>query len=84
MNKYDRDMMHERELIYDAKKQKEYHPGDTSNDDKLIYDAKHRKAAYFHKSFSHKPSCRKSIGTHFDSSTDRGISTLYTAKRKGE
>ena len=40
MNRYDKDMMHNRELIYDAKKQKEYHPSDTKHDDELIYDAK--------------------------------------------
>ena len=40
MNSYDKDMMHERELIYDAKQQEKDHPSSKSNDDKLIYDAK--------------------------------------------
>jgi len=51
MNKYDKDMMHERELIYDAKGQlhkadKKYKKGDKGakqemiHDRELIYDAK--------------------------------------------
>ena len=41
MNKYDKKMMHERELIYDAKKQAKRYGGETAkNDKKLIYDAK--------------------------------------------
>ena len=40
MNRYDKDMMHDRELIYDATKQKEYHPEDTKDDDLLIHDTK--------------------------------------------
>ena len=51
MNRYDKDMMHERELIYDAKGQlhgadKRYHEGDKGakqemiHDRELIYDAK--------------------------------------------
>ena len=41
MNSYDKDMMHERELIYDAKKQEKTGDAKTKkNDKKLIYDAK--------------------------------------------
>ena len=51
MNRYDKDMMHERELIYDTKGQlhgadKEYKKGDKSkkqemsHDREMIYDAK--------------------------------------------
>ncbi len=41
MDKYDKKMMHERELIYDAKKQAKRYGGETAkNDKKLIYDAK--------------------------------------------
>ena len=41
MNSYDKDMMHERELIYDAKKQAKTGDATTKeNDKKLIYDAK--------------------------------------------
>ena len=41
MNSYDKDMMHERELIYDAKKQaKTGDPKTKKNDKKLIDDAK--------------------------------------------
>ena len=41
MNKYDKKMMHERELIYDAKKQAKRYGGKTAkNDKKLIYEAK--------------------------------------------
>lgn len=51
MNKYDKDMMHERELIYDAKSQihkadKAYKKGDKGkkqemiHDREMIYDAK--------------------------------------------
>tara|TARA_R110002060_G_C2099502_1_gene97573 strand:+ start:104 stop:403 length:300 start_codon:yes stop_codon:yes gene_type:complete len=41
MNSYDRDMMHERELIYDAKKQEKTGSKKTKKHDKeLIYDAK--------------------------------------------
>ena len=39
MYRYDRDMMHERELIYDAKQQ-EKHGGSKKHDEELIYDAK--------------------------------------------
>ena len=39
MNRYDKDMMHERELIYDAKQQ-EKHGGSKKHDEELIYDAK--------------------------------------------
>ena len=92
MNEYDKDMSHERELIYDAKKQKEYHPGDTSDDDKLIYDAKkdihdedmakhdeeHGHNASVHKVLKHS---WQNKGINFDSSTDKGISTLYTGER---
>jgi len=41
MNSYDKDMMHERELIYDAKKQEKTGSEKTKKHDKeLIYDAK--------------------------------------------
>jgi len=41
MGEYKKDMMHERELIYDAKKQEKGASAKTkSNDKKLIYDAK--------------------------------------------
>jgi hypothetical protein len=41
MNRYDKDMMHERELIYDAKKQGKKGSKKTKKHDKeLIYDAK--------------------------------------------
>jgi len=41
MNSYDKDMMHERELIYDAKKQEKTGSKKTKKHDKeLIYDAK--------------------------------------------
>ena len=41
MNRYDKDMMHERELIYDAKKQEKKGSKKTKKHDKeLIYDAK--------------------------------------------
>tara|TARA_R110002094_G_C4788985_1_gene201949 strand:+ start:121 stop:462 length:342 start_codon:yes stop_codon:yes gene_type:complete len=41
MNSYDKDMMHERELIYDAKKQEKTGSKETKKHDKeLIYDAK--------------------------------------------
>ena len=51
MNRYDKDMMHERELIYDAKQQihkadKKYKKGDKGakqdmiHDREMIYDAK--------------------------------------------
>ena len=41
MNKYDKKMMHERELIHDAKKQGKRYGGETAYHDKeLIYDAK--------------------------------------------
>jgi hypothetical protein len=39
MNRYDKDMMHDRELIYDAKKQ-EKHGGNKKHDEELIYDTK--------------------------------------------
>lgn len=40
MNSYDKDMMHERELIYDAKKQEKTGGKKTKKHDKeLIYDA---------------------------------------------
>ena len=40
MNSYDKDMMHERELIYDAKKQEKTGSKKTKKHDKeLIYDA---------------------------------------------
>lgn len=40
MNSYDKDMMHERELISDAKKQAKTGDAKTKkNDKKLIYDA---------------------------------------------
>ena len=39
MNRYDRDMMHDRELIYDAKRQ-EKHGGNKKHDEELIYDTK--------------------------------------------
>lgn len=43
MNSYDKDMMHERELIYDAKKQSETGSKKTKkNDKKLIADAKNQ------------------------------------------
>tara|TARA_R110000751_G_scaffold245590_1_gene345585 strand:+ start:115 stop:318 length:204 start_codon:yes stop_codon:yes gene_type:complete len=43
MNRYDRDMMHERELISDAKKQEKTGSKKTkSNDKKLIADAKNQ------------------------------------------
>jgi len=43
MNSYDKDMMHERELIYDAKKQEKTGSNKTkSNDKKLIADAKNQ------------------------------------------
>jgi len=43
MNSYDKDMMHERELIYDAKKQEKTGSKKTkSNDKKLITDAKNQ------------------------------------------
>ena len=45
MNSYDKDMMHERELIYDAKKQENKYPGSEktkSNDKKLIADAENQ------------------------------------------
>ena len=43
MNSYDKDMMHERELIYDAKKQEKTGSKKTkSNDKKLIADAKNQ------------------------------------------
>tara|TARA_R100000742_G_C4263156_1_gene81008 strand:- start:825 stop:1067 length:243 start_codon:yes stop_codon:yes gene_type:complete len=43
MNKYDKDMMHERELIYDTKGQlhgadKEYKEGDKSKKQEMIHD----------------------------------------------
>ena len=41
MNKYDKKMMHERELIHDAKKQAKRYGGETAKHDReLIYDAK--------------------------------------------
>ena len=41
MNKYDKKMMHEHELISDAEKQAKRYGGQTAkNDAKLIYDAK--------------------------------------------
>ena len=41
MNKYNKKMMHERELIYDAKKQASKYGGETAyHDRELIYDAK--------------------------------------------
>jgi|TARA_R110000787_G_scaffold110129_1_gene218777 hypothetical protein len=41
MNKYDKKMMHERELIHDAKKQGKRYGGETAKHDReLIYDAK--------------------------------------------
>ena len=43
MNSYDKDMMHERELIYDAKKQAKKGDAKTKkNDKKLITDAKNQ------------------------------------------
>lgn len=43
MNSYDKDMMHERELIYDAKKQEKTGSKETKSDDKkLIADAKNQ------------------------------------------
>ena len=39
MNRYDKDMMHDRELIYDAKQQ-EKHGGNKKHDEELIYDTK--------------------------------------------
>ena len=64
MNQYDKDMMHNRELIYDAKKQKEYHPGDTKHDDELIYDAKgeiHRIDEQKHEAHGYSSSAHKII-----------------------
>jgi hypothetical protein len=41
MNKYDKKMMHERELIHDAQKQGKRYGGETAYHDKeLIYDAR--------------------------------------------
>ena len=99
MNKYQDkeaamdDYSHEKKLGADARWDMDHGRGRDAGADidhahalkkDAYYDAKHRKASHLHKTFSHKPSCRKSIGTHFDSSTDRGIATLYTAERKGE
>lgn len=43
MNSYDKDMMHERELIYDANKQEKTGSKETKSDDKkLIADAKNQ------------------------------------------
>ena len=106
MNRYDKDMMHERELIYDAKGQlhhadERYKKGDKGakqemiHDRELIYDAKtdihkedvakhgedHGHHASVHKVHKHS---RENRGIHFDSSTDKGIETLYTGERKGE
>ena len=95
------DYSHEKKLGADARWDMEHGRGRDAGADidhahalkkDAYYDAKHRKAAYLHKTFSHKPSCRKSIYSHdlktkdgnFDSSTDEGIATLYTAERKGE
>ncbi len=56
MNKYDKDMMHDRELIYDAEKQ-EKHGGNKKHDEELIYDTKdqiHRIDAQKHASSADK------------------------------
>ena len=87
------DYSHEKKLGADARWDMEHGRGRDAGADidhahalkkDAYYDAKHRKASHLHKTFSHKPSSRKSIGTRFDSSTDRGISTLYTGERQGE
>jgi len=116
MNRYDKDMMHERELIYDAKGQlhkadEKYKKGDKGakqemiHDRELIYDAKtdiHKEdmakhhsghagamsrsggESSVHKVHHHSRRNNPSSGKiHFDSSTDKGIATLYTGKREG-
>jgi len=106
MNKYDRDMMHERELIHDAKGQihkadEAYKKGDKGkkqemiHDREMIHDAKKdihgEDIAKYDEDHGHNSSVHKALkhswrnkGINFDSSTDRGISTLYTGERQGE
>ena len=73
MNRYDKDMMHNRELIYDAKGQlhkadKKYKEGDKGakqemiHDRELIYDAKgeiHRIDEQKHEAHGHEASAHK-------------------------
>jgi hypothetical protein len=73
MNRYDKDMMHERELIYDAKGQlhkadKKYKKGDKGakqemiHDRELIYDAKtdiHKEDVAKHESHGYQSSAHK-------------------------
>ena len=61
MNRYDRDMMHDRELIYDAKKQEE-HGGNKKHDEELIYDTKdqiHRIDEQKHEAHGYNASAHK-------------------------
>ena len=61
MNRYDKDMMHERELIYDAKQQ-EKHGGSKKHDEELIYDVKgeiHNEDVAKHESHGYSASAHK-------------------------
>ena len=89
------DYSHEKKLGADARWDMEHGHGDWAGDDidhahalkkDAHHDATSRREEHGYDASAHKvlKHSWRNKGINFDSSTDKGISTLYTGERKGE